>query len=74
MIYPLRPLPILRSSSPAVQVVLGLGLLLLVSHWGAAFAYRVLTLVRAWLCFAHRLDYGHFHRPVRPPPTRAMVS
>lgn len=42
-LYPLRPLPILRSSSPATQVVLGLALLLLVSHSAFAFAHQVLT-------------------------------
>ena len=42
-LYPLRPLPILRSSSPAIQVVLGLALLLLVAHGGSAFAYQVLS-------------------------------
>ncbi|WP_309893989.1 N-acetylmuramidase domain-containing protein [Archangium sp.] len=42
-LYPLRPLPILRSSSPAIQVVLGLALLLLVANGGSAFAYRVLS-------------------------------
>ena len=42
-LYPLRPLPLLRSSSPAIQVVLGLALLLLVANGGSAFAYRVLS-------------------------------
>ncbi|WP_257446537.1 N-acetylmuramidase domain-containing protein [Archangium lipolyticum] len=42
-VYPLRPLPLLRSDSPATQVVLGLGLLLLVSHGAAAFVHQVLT-------------------------------
>jgi peptidoglycan hydrolase-like protein with peptidoglycan-binding domain len=42
-LYPLRPLPILRSSSPATQVVLGLGLLLLAAHGAAAFVHMVLT-------------------------------
>jgi hypothetical protein len=42
-LYPLRPLPILRSSSPSMQVVLGLGLLLLVSHGASAFVHMVLT-------------------------------
>ncbi|QRN93186.1 DUF3380 domain-containing protein [Archangium violaceum] len=42
-LYPLRPLPLLRSNSPATQVVLGLGLLLLVSHGAAAFVHQVLT-------------------------------
>jgi peptidoglycan hydrolase-like protein with peptidoglycan-binding domain/Na+-transporting NADH:ubiquinone oxidoreductase subunit NqrE len=42
-LYPLRPLAILRSSSPATQVVLGLALLLLVSHGTSALVYRVLT-------------------------------
>ncbi|HYO65828.1 MAG TPA: N-acetylmuramidase domain-containing protein, partial [Archangium sp.] len=42
-LYPLRPLPLLRSSSPAIQVVLGLALLLLVSHGSAAFIHSVLT-------------------------------
>jgi len=42
-IYPLRPLPILRSSSPSMQVVLGLGLLLLCSHGLATFVQQWLT-------------------------------
>jgi hypothetical protein len=42
-LYPLRPLPILRSSSPSMQVVLGLGLLLLCSHGLATFVQQWLT-------------------------------
>jgi peptidoglycan hydrolase-like protein with peptidoglycan-binding domain len=42
-LYPLRPLPILRSSSPATQVVLGLALLLLAANGMSAFAHLVLT-------------------------------
>lgn len=42
-LYPLRPLPLLRSSSPSTQVVLGLGLLLLASQVVSAFAHMVLT-------------------------------
>jgi Na+-transporting NADH:ubiquinone oxidoreductase subunit NqrE len=42
-LYPLRPLAILRSPSPATQVVLGLALLLLVFHGTSALVYRVLT-------------------------------
>jgi len=42
-LYPLRPLPILRSSSPSMQVVLGLGLMLLASHGMSAFFHRVMT-------------------------------
>ena len=42
-LYPLRPLPLLRSSSPATQVVLGLGLLLLCCKGVFAFAHQVLT-------------------------------
>ncbi|HEX5747845.1 MAG TPA: N-acetylmuramidase domain-containing protein [Archangium sp.] len=42
-LYPLRPLPLLRSSSPATQVVLGLGLLMLVSNGMTAFIHSVLT-------------------------------
>jgi len=42
-LYPLRPLPLLRSSSPAIQVVLGLALLLLVANATSAFAYKVLS-------------------------------
>ncbi|MCP3136305.1 N-acetylmuramidase domain-containing protein [Pyxidicoccus xibeiensis] len=42
-LYPLRPLPLLRSSSPATQVVLGLGLLLLCCQGLFAFAHQVLT-------------------------------
>ena len=42
-LYPLRPLPILRSRSPAMQVVLGLGLLLLCCQGLFAFAHQVLT-------------------------------
>ncbi|MFL5358198.1 N-acetylmuramidase domain-containing protein [Archangium sp.] len=42
-LYPLRPLPMLRSSSPSMQVVLGLGLLLLASHAASAFIHMVLT-------------------------------
>jgi len=42
-LYPLRPLPLLRSSSPATQVVLGLTLLLLLSQGFAAFTHMVLT-------------------------------
>lgn len=50
-VYPLRPLPILRSSSPSMQVVLGLGLLLLCSH-GLA------TLVQQWLTTEATLFLG----------------
>ncbi len=42
-IYPLRPLPILRSRSPAMQVVHGLGLLLLCCHGLFGLAHEVLT-------------------------------
>ncbi|WP_084609458.1 N-acetylmuramidase domain-containing protein [Archangium violaceum] len=42
-LYPLRPLPLLRSDSPAIQVVLGLGLLMLVSNGMTAFIHSVLT-------------------------------
>ncbi len=42
-LYPLRPLAILRSSSPATQVVLGLALLLLASQGLSAFAHLALT-------------------------------
>jgi hypothetical protein len=42
-LYPLRPLPILRSSSPSMQVVLGLGLLLLCSHGLATLVHQLLT-------------------------------
>jgi hypothetical protein len=42
-LYPLRPLPILRSSSPATQVVLGLGLLLLASHALSGIVHLLLT-------------------------------
>jgi hypothetical protein len=42
-LYPLRPLPILRSSSPSMQVVLGLGLMLLTAHGLSAFFHMVLT-------------------------------
>ncbi|HEX8441391.1 N-acetylmuramidase domain-containing protein, partial [Archangium sp.] len=42
-LYPLRPLPLLRSDSPAIQVVIGLALLLLVSHGAVAFVHLVLT-------------------------------
>ncbi|MFP2932293.1 hypothetical protein ACLESO_45490 [Pyxidicoccus sp. 3LG] len=42
-LYPLRPLPILRSSSPATQVVLGLGLLLFCCQGVFTFAHQVLT-------------------------------
>lgn len=42
-LYPLRPLPILRSRSPATQVVLGLGLLLLCCQGISAFVHQVLT-------------------------------
>ncbi|WP_375766537.1 N-acetylmuramidase domain-containing protein [Archangium gephyra] len=42
-LYPLRPLPLLRSSSPATQVVLGLSLLLFFAQGLSAFAHMVLT-------------------------------
>lgn len=42
-IYPLRPLPILRSSSPATQVVLGLALFLLFIQGFIAFMHQALT-------------------------------
>jgi hypothetical protein len=42
-LYPLRPRAILRSRSPATQVVLGLGLLLLASHSFSALAHMALT-------------------------------
>ena len=42
-LYPLRPLPLLRSSSPATQVVLGLALLLLVANGASAFLHMALT-------------------------------
>jgi hypothetical protein len=42
-LYPLRPLALLRSPSPATQVVLGLGLLLLASHSLSAFVHLALT-------------------------------
>lgn len=42
-LYPLRPLPILRSSSPSMQVVLGLALMLLAAHGLSAFFHMVLT-------------------------------
>lgn len=42
-LYPLRPLAVMRSSSPATQVVLGLGLLLLTVHGLSAVAHELLT-------------------------------
>jgi hypothetical protein len=42
-VYPLRPLALLRSSSPATQVVLGLALLLFLSQSASAFVHMVLT-------------------------------
>ena len=42
-LYPLRPLPILRSSSPSMQVVLGLGLMLLTAHGLSTFFHMVMT-------------------------------
>ncbi len=41
-LYPLRPLPMLRSRSPAVQVVFGLALLLLASHAVSGLAHMLL--------------------------------
>jgi N-acetylmuramidase/Putative peptidoglycan binding domain len=42
-LYPLRPLPILRSNSPATQVVFGLGLLLIASYVLSAVTHLMLT-------------------------------
>jgi peptidoglycan hydrolase-like protein with peptidoglycan-binding domain len=42
-VYPLRPLPLLRSSSPATQVVLGLALFLLFIQGFIAFMHQALT-------------------------------
>lgn len=42
-LYPLRPLPLLRSNSPSTQVVIGLGLLLLASQAVSVVAHMVPT-------------------------------
>ena len=42
-LYPLRPLPLLRSSSPSTQVVIGLGLLLVASQAASIFAHMMPT-------------------------------
>jgi hypothetical protein len=48
-LYPLRPLPLLRSNSPSTQVVIGLGLLLIASQGVSAFVHMVLTTEQSML-------------------------